>query len=625
MGFTFTFYGMTYNSIFLNTNGGFTFGGGNSNHNQAAASISHPGIGVFWGDMHAELWGANTRPNQMTYEQFPNRFVIKYNQFQDHDEASWNNTATVTLFPNGAIVIEYEGVSSPDILMGVFDGTHADDQKLTLQPSFPDYEAVRTGIILFDAWGPGPTHNGQLSNQRIVFGNPPVTTVTKVDSVADTGDGQLMDGEAVTVDITQLLVTFSGPVMDLAGNSDPDDVTNPENYRLFNAGTNETFQTSVCGPPQGDDASLAINSVAYNDATNTAAINVNGGVPLPLDIYRLMVCGSTSIKDENGIALDGDNDTIEGGDFLLNFIVGAGVTLQVVPNTLSVAAGSKDNAAISGGQSPYTASSSDNATATASVSGNTLNVTGVAPGTATISVMDDLGASVGVDVTVTAGAPLSVSPSSVKVAVEKTDNVTISGGQSPYTASSSDPDVATTSVSDNTVSITGVSPGSATVTVSDNGTNSAPISVTVSSDNATVGGCAAGPNVTQTIDTSIFDEVILLLCQQLPVAANGRLYIGLAAENVFPDLLFFRPEAAPLPNGSYVQLVKDSSGFLPGAKDAYFFEGILNQTSGDVSFTVATEGLEGLSLTFRTFFLPTRLEISDVNLQLIQVVTITFN
>jgi hypothetical protein len=70
--------------------------------------------------------------------------------------------------------------------------------------------------------------------------------------------------------------------------------------------------------------------------------------------------------------------------------------------------------------------------------------------------------------------------------------------------------------------------------------------------------------------------------------------------------------------------VRDSSGFLPGAEDAFFFEGILTPTSGEVSFTVGTDGLGGLPVTFSTFFLSTGLEINDVNLQLIQVVTINF-
>jgi hypothetical protein len=744
LGFTFTFYGTTYSGIFLNTNGGFTFAAGNDDFNPAATDISQPGVAVFWGDMSAKEGRAAVRPNQMIIEQFPNRFVIKYNQFQDRDNELWNNTATVTLFANGAIFIEYGGVLSEDILVGVFDGSHTNDQNLPVQTSFPDYEAMGTGIILFDHHGSGPTHNGQLSSQTIVFGELPLTTVTQLNSVAETGDGQLTDGEGVTVEITQLLVTFSGPVMDLAGDSDPDDVTNPANYRLLSDGTNDTFQTNACGLAQGDDTTLNINSVVYDAVTQTATVGVNGGVPLPPDAYRFMVCGSNSIRGENGFALDGDNDAVFGGDFVLDFIVGGesfiqfdspsytvsedgdnatitvtrtgdsfgsvsvdyatssgtaaegsdymmvsgtltwgdgdsdpktfgvpiledslvegsetvnlaltnltsgaslgtpdtatlnitdndvAAALQVVPNTLSVASGSTDNSTISGGQSPYTASSSDNTIATASISGNTLNVTGVNPGTATITVMDDLGVSVGVSVTVSAGDPLSVSSSSLTTAVGETGNVTISGGQSPYTASSSDPGVATTSVSGNTVSITGVNTGSATVTVNDTGTESASIAVTVTSGDGTapsVGGCAAGPNVAETIDTSIFDEFTLLLCQQPPVATEGSLYVAIEAPTLLPGLMFFRPgpQQVPLSNGSFIALVKDASGFFPGAEDFHFSQGMLSTSAGDLSFEVGTTGLNGLTLVFTTFYLPEGEPLNETSLQTIQVVTVVFN
>ncbi len=150
--------------------------------------------------------------------------------------------------------------------------------------------------------------------------------VGQVNSNQDTGDGSLGEGETATVDITQLLVTFDEAVQDPGGDTGADDVTNPNNYRLFNDGTDGTFQTSVCGAAQGDDQAITINSVTYNGGTRMATLNVNGGTKLPGDSYRLLVCGSTSIKDVTGHSLDGNGDGTGGDDFIRNFSVQADTT-----------------------------------------------------------------------------------------------------------------------------------------------------------------------------------------------------------------------------------------------------------------------------------------------------------
>jgi hypothetical protein len=66
------------------------------------------------------------------------------------------------------------------------------------------------------------------------------------------------------------------------------------------------------------------------------------------------------------------------------------------------------------------------------------------------------------------GSSLSVSPSSLSLSIGQTDtSCTISGGTSPYYASSSDTRVATVSVAGSTLSVTAVGAGSAAITVQD--------------------------------------------------------------------------------------------------------------------------------------------------------------
>ena len=72
----------------------------------------------------------------------------------------------------------------------------------------------------------------------------------------------------------------------------------------------------------------------------TATVDINGGQPLPAGDYRFLVCGTTTIRDCAGNALDGDGNGNGGDDFERNFtvllppgVVGAG--LQIAKSTIT--------------------------------------------------------------------------------------------------------------------------------------------------------------------------------------------------------------------------------------------------------------------------------------------------
>jgi hypothetical protein len=167
--FDFPFYGTEYGSVYVNSNGGMTFGAGDDRWDVDAAGVADPGIAIFWGDMAPASHGAETRASQMTYQVCSDAFILTFNSFQDHDEPSWSNTATVTLSADGRIVIDYGSVLSEDILVGVFDGTHANDRYVPVTTSYLGYSTSGSGTILFDAFRPGSRHNGELSNRRVTF------------------------------------------------------------------------------------------------------------------------------------------------------------------------------------------------------------------------------------------------------------------------------------------------------------------------------------------------------------------------------------------------------------------------------------------------------------------------
>ena len=120
----------------------------------------------------------------------------------------------------------------------------------------------------------------------------------------------------VSTDFSLITVEFSEEMQDMAGHSDPDDVTNPENYKLFQVGPNGSYDFIACsdGEP-GDDVFLDIGPVTYNNITSIAAIIINGGVSLPAGNYRFMVCGTTSVVDLGG------NPVNNGVDEVVNFDV----------------------------------------------------------------------------------------------------------------------------------------------------------------------------------------------------------------------------------------------------------------------------------------------------------------
>jgi LPXTG-site transpeptidase (sortase) family protein len=119
-------------------------------------------------------------------------------------------------------------------------------------------------------------------------------------------------------------VTFSEDVEDPAGDSGSDDVTNPANYRVVESGANSVFNTASCaGGLAGDDTLTAVSSVAYNPTLYQATVSLPGS--LADGQYRLFVCGTTSVVDLSGNALNG------GADFTFDFTVG--VLAAALPET----------------------------------------------------------------------------------------------------------------------------------------------------------------------------------------------------------------------------------------------------------------------------------------------------
>jgi Pilus formation protein N terminal region len=155
------------------------------------------------------------------------------------------------------------------------------------------------------------------------------------------------------------------------------------------------------------------------------------------------------------------------------------VPMTVSPASLSMVAGTTSTLATNNAAGALAASSSRPAVATVGVSANVVTITGVAAGSATVSVSDGI-TTVGVAVTVV--PRLTVSPTSLAMTPNTSSSITASNVSGTLSASSGNTSVATASVSGNVIAVRALASGATVVTVRDSSTTlTVPVTVASSS------------------------------------------------------------------------------------------------------------------------------------------------
>ena len=204
-------------------------------------------------------------------------------------------------------------------LAGGGAGGAADFAVIIDNPTPPGVSHISNTASITDDWLNGSDLNPADNTDTIVTNFETIPpTVANVDTDAGTGDGILEDCETADgIPIIRFMVTFSEPVRDPPGDTDPDDVTNPANYQVVGAGPDHELDTAFCGAVLGDDVEATITSVGYDAGTSTATLQLDA--VLEPSVFRLLVCGSTSIVDLAGNSLDGDGNGTGGDDFALGF------------------------------------------------------------------------------------------------------------------------------------------------------------------------------------------------------------------------------------------------------------------------------------------------------------------
>ena len=237
----------------------------------------------------------------------------------DRDPETWSNLPDIVVEWSGAIgngvglgysfVFDQEATTQPD---GDVEFEHGGDPNQTTSNGLPDGENHYFHLRSCDLVGncSSTLHLGPFWIDTL----PP--TVLALSSVAASEAGSLEDGDATIASMTQVLAFFSEPMNDPGGDTDPDDVSNPDNYLFVAAGPDGVLQTTDCETgPAADDLQLVVDHVLYDEGGSLASVVVNGGQqPLAAGLYRLILCGTTSLVDRASNKLDGTGSGQAGVD-----------------------------------------------------------------------------------------------------------------------------------------------------------------------------------------------------------------------------------------------------------------------------------------------------------------------
>lgn len=254
------------------------------------------------------------------------------------------------------------------------------------------------------------------------------------------------------------------------------------------------------GSPGGNPSQPNLVSTAGAEITllpgAANSYGVSGGVPP----YRVANADAATAFG----AIDGKVLTVFGvrvGAAVVGVIDNAGTAISIdvtvgssmpldttAPDTLNLGLGA-DTARtfnISGGVLPYTATSSNSGFVTTAINGNTVTLTGVLPGTATVTIRDAANTVKTIAVTTAAAVPLYTTAATnitvVPVVAGSTVGVRtfeIGGGVGPYRVSSSNSGVVDATVDGTTLTVTGAFTGTAALTVRDAVNATVTINVTV--------------------------------------------------------------------------------------------------------------------------------------------------
>lgn len=188
---------------------------------------------------------------------------------------------------------------------------------------------------------------------------------------------------------------------------------------------------------------------------------------------------------------------------VVGMLVTAGIAHAQAPTfsqtSVTVGVGQSTSVTSENGIDVYMDSNSGPTNVSVSANGTQATLTGLAPGSATITLCAVGTASdcTSLYITVQIGnvSSISFSESALSLGINSTQSVTVSGGSGTYSVSSnSNTTVASTNLSGSTLTVSGLASGGATITVCDTSGKCGPLSVTVGSSTTSGTGLTLSPS-----------------------------------------------------------------------------------------------------------------------------------
>ena len=177
-------------------------------------------------------------------------------------------------------------------------GNVLDGGTITLSAGIADMSTttpMTVNGLSFQAHYPGDAFYPPIDSTCRSISTSPFPTVLITSDFTIPGNNKSLKSGVSTIQ-----VQFNQDVLH-NNSSDPDSAINPANYLLIEAGNNKTINTQSCVDHIApDDQAISINTVSYDANTFQAILNINNAAKLPAGIYRLFVCGTTTITDPTG-------------------------------------------------------------------------------------------------------------------------------------------------------------------------------------------------------------------------------------------------------------------------------------------------------------------------------------
>jgi hypothetical protein len=122
--FSFSFYGNTYNQVFVNNNGNLSFNFAEGDFTESVSEFlsRQPRIAPFWDDLIPDESFGDTASGLYINDQIPGRLVVTWLRELEFFQVPGPNTIQVILFSDGRIQFGYQAVGSLDAVVGLSPG-----------------------------------------------------------------------------------------------------------------------------------------------------------------------------------------------------------------------------------------------------------------------------------------------------------------------------------------------------------------------------------------------------------------------------------------------------------------------------------------------------------------------